>query len=124
MNQNSELSNCRICKNIPDYKFVEKLHTDEQLPKEVYELQVIGGYAIDCQIMKCSLCGTYYRYYYDHDSESGVGYGYTDESIKRINPVRAQKLINIILKAYPQLPLDSLRQELDYLRKSRNDGKK
>ena len=120
----NEFSECKICKNIPEYKLVDKLRTDERLPKEVEELQIIGGYAHDCQIRKCTLCGVYYRYYYDHDSESGVGYGYTDESIKRITPERAQELMNVVIKAYPQLPLEKLRQELDYLRKKRSGGKK
>jgi len=124
MNKISNFAGCKICQNIPDYKFVDKLHKKEQLSKEVEELQVIGGYTHDCQIRKCSLCGTYYRYYYDHDSESGVGYGYTDESIRRISSERAQKLMNIVIKAYPQLPLEKLRQELDYLRKKRSDGYK
>ena len=114
---------CKICVNIPDYKLVDKLHTKERLPEEVEGLQIIGGYAHDCQIRKCTLCGTYYRYYYDHDSESGVGFGYTDESIKRITPERAQELLNIIVKAYPKLSLDLLKQELDYLRKFRSGAK-
>ena len=124
MNKISDFAGCKICQNIPDYKFADKLHKKERLPKEVEELQVIGGYAHDCQIRKCTLCGTYYRYYYDHDSESGVGYGYTDESIRRISSERAQELMNIVIKAYPQLPLEKLRQELDYLRKKRSDGNK
>jgi hypothetical protein len=121
MNEISNFVECKICQNIPDYQFADKLHKKEQLPKEVEELQVIGGYTHDCQIRKCTLCGTYYRYYYDHDSESGVGYGYTDESIRRISSERAQELMYIVIKAYPQLSLDKLRQELDFLRKKRSD---
>ena len=124
MNKNINFVGCKICQNIPDYKFADKLHKKEQLPDEVGDLQVIGGYTHDCQIRKCPLCGTYYRYYYDHDSESGVGYGYTDESVKRISPERAQELMNVVIKVYPQLPLERLRQELDYLRNKRRDGKK
>ena len=124
MNEIIDIAGCTLCQNIPDYKLADKLHKKEQLPEEVEELQVIGGYAHDCQIRKCNLCGTYYRYYYDHDSESGVGYGYTDESVKRITPDRAQELMNVVIKAYPQLPLEKLRQELDILRKKRSGGKK
>jgi hypothetical protein len=113
---------CKRCKNIPEHKLIDKLRTKERLPEEVEDLQIIGGYTHDCQIRKCTLCGTYYRYYYDHDSESGVGYGYTEESIKRINLERAQELMNVVIKSYPQLPLEKLRQELDYLRKRRNGG--
>ena len=120
MNEINNSTECKICKNISEHKLIDKLHTKERLPEEVEELQMIGGYAHDCQIRKCTICGTYYRYYYDHDSESGVGYGYTDESIKRINPERAQALMNVVIKAYPQLPLEILRQELDYLRKRRS----
>ena len=45
------------------------------------------------------------------------GYGYTDESVRRISSERAQELMNVVIKSYPQLPLEKLRQELDYLRK-------
>ncbi len=123
MNEFCNFSECKICRNIPDYKLVDKLHKKERLPEEVKDLQVIGGYAHDCQIRKCTLCGTYYRYYYDHDSESGVGYGYTDESIKRLSTERAQKLMNVVIKAYSQLPLEKLKQELEHLRKKRSDNK-
>ena len=103
---------------------VEKLHTKERLPKEVEELQVIGGYPINCQVRKCTLCGTYYEYYYDHDSESGVGIGYTDESIKRITPEQAQACIKHILKIFPDFPSDLLKPEYEYLKKRRMGGKK
>ncbi len=124
MNEISNFTECKICRNIPDYKEADKLHKKERLPEEVEDLQVIGGYAHDCQIRKCPLCGTFYRYYYDHDSESGVGYGYTDESVKRLSPERAQELMNVVIKAYPQLPLEKLRQKLDYLRNKRSGDKK
>jgi len=39
-------SACAICKDIPDYKFVETLHTNERLPEEVKQLLVIGGYGL------------------------------------------------------------------------------
>jgi len=112
MNEISDFTKCKICKIIPDYKSVEKLHTDERLPKEVKELQIIGGYPINCQVRKCTLCGTYYNYYYDHDSQSGVGEGYTDESIERITPKKAQELIKHILKVFPDFPSDLLEPEL------------
>lgn len=124
MNEFGNFSECKIRRNIPDYKSADKLHKKERLPEEVDEPQVIGGYTHDCQIRKCTLCGTYYRYYYDHDSESGVGYGYTDESVRRISSERAQELMNVVIKAYPQLPLEKLRQELDYLRKKRSGANK
>jgi len=124
MNEFCNFSECKICLNIPDNKLVDKLHKTERLPEEVKDLEVIGGYAHDCQIRKCTLCGTYYRYYYDHDSESGVGYGYTDESIKRLSTERAQELMNVVVKVYPQLPLEKLKQELEHLRKKRRGDKR
>ena len=39
-------SACAICKGIPDYKFVETLHTNERLPEEVAQLLVMGGYGL------------------------------------------------------------------------------
>ena len=37
---------------------------------------------------------------------------YTDESIRRVSPERAQELMNVVIKAYQQLPLEKLRLEL------------
>ena len=93
-------STCAICKGIPDYKFVETLHTNERLPEEVAQLLVIGGYGLygSEQVRKCPTCGTYYAFLHDHDSESGVGYGYTDESIERLTPEKALVLIEKTLK--------------------------
>ncbi len=75
--------------------FVETLHTDERLPEEVSQLLVIGGYGLyGCeQVRKCPQCGTFYRFLHDHDSESGVGYGYTDEAITRLTPEQALVLV-------------------------------
>ena len=91
---------CSTCSNIPDSKFVETLHTSERLPKEVDDLLVIGGYGLyGCeQVRKCSECGTFYSFLHDHDSESGVGYGYTDEAIVRLSPEKALELIERTLK--------------------------
>jgi len=124
MNEFCNFNEGNKCRNIPDYKLVDKLHKKERLPEEVKDLQVIGGYAHDCQIRKCKVCGIYYRYYYDHVSESGVGYGYTDESIKRLSTERAQELMNVVIKAYPQLPLEKLKQELEHLKKKRSGDKR
>ena len=91
---------CSICSGIPEYKFVETLHTDERLPEEVDQLLVIGGYGLyGCeQVRKCPQCGTFYQFLHDHDSESGVGYGYTDEAITRLTPEQALHLIERTLK--------------------------
>ncbi|MFQ5568897.1 MAG: hypothetical protein ACE5G0_04430 [Rhodothermales bacterium] len=88
-------STCSICSGIPDRKFVETLHTDERLPEQVEQLLVLGGYGQHGseQVRKCPECGTYYSYLYDHDSESGMGYGYTDEAITRLTPEQALDLI-------------------------------
>ena len=93
-------SDCAICKGIPDYKFVETLHTDERLPEEVEQLDVLGGYGLyGCeQVRKCPTCGAYYSFLHDHDSESGVGYGYTDEAITRLTPEKALDLIEKTMK--------------------------
>ncbi len=86
---------CSICSGIPAYKFVETLHTDERLPEQVKQLTVVGGYGLygSEQVRKCPECGTYYSYLHEHDSESGVGYGYTDEAIKRLTAEEALDLI-------------------------------
>ena len=93
-------TDCAICKGIPDYKFVETLHTSERLPEEVDQLEVIGGYGLyGCeQVRKCPLCGTFYSFLHDHDSESGMGYGYTDEAIKRLTPEQAVDMIERTMK--------------------------
>ena len=96
----SEPNDCAICNGIPDYKFVETLHTDERLPEEVDQLEVIGGYGLyGCeQLRKCPICGTFYSFLHDHDSESGMGYGYTDESIKRLTTQQAIDMIERTMK--------------------------
>lgn len=86
---------CSICKHIPDHKFVETLHTNERLPTQVDQLAILGGYGLygSEQVRKCPECGTYYSFLHDHDSESGVGYGYTDEAITRLTSQSALDLI-------------------------------
>lgn len=93
---------CDICKHIPSSMEVEILHTEERLPKQVDELEIIGGHNADYglgQIRKCPKCETYYLWFHDHDSESGVGYGYTDESIDRVTNGRALEAIEKNLSA-------------------------
>jgi hypothetical protein len=92
---------CPICKHIPDHKFVETLHTDARLPEQVDQLEILGGYGIygHEQVRKCPLCKTYYTYLSDHDSESGVGIGWTDEEIQRITPETALSVMERVLKA-------------------------
>ena len=93
--------NCSICKHIPDHKFVETLHTDARLPEQVDQLEILGGYGTygHEQMRKCHLCKTYYTYLSDHDSESGVGIGWTDEEIQRITPETALYVMERVLKA-------------------------
>lgn len=92
---------CAICKHIPDKKFVETLHTDERLPEQVSQLAVIGGYGLygSEQVRKCPECDTYYSFLHDHDSESGVGFGYTDEAIVRLDFKNALELIESTIKS-------------------------
>ncbi len=85
---------CEICQHISSYVEVETLHTPDRLPKEVDRLGIIGGMNADYglgQVRKCPKCGTYYAWFHDHDSESGTGYGYTDESIRRLTIEEAQE---------------------------------
>ena len=94
--------NCPICRHIPDHKFVETLHTDPRLPEQVKRLEILGGYGFhghgNEQVRKCPLCKTYYTYLYDHDSESGVGIGWTDEEITRITPESALDVMDRVLE--------------------------
>ena len=91
---------CSICRQIPEHKFVETLHTEARLPEQVDQLEILGGYGIygHEQVRKCPLCKTYYTYLSDHDSESGVGIGWTDEEIQRITPESALNVMERILK--------------------------
>jgi len=91
---------CSICKHIPDHKFVETLHTEERLPKQVDQLEILGGYGFygSPQVRKCPLCKTYYTYLHDHDSESGVGIGWTDEEIQRLTPESALDVMARVLE--------------------------
>lgn len=83
--------NCCLCGKIPDLITVELLHSDERLPPEVDRLRIIGGYCRydSPQIRVCPECGTYYEFIHEHDSEAGMGEGYTDESIARITSDKA-----------------------------------
>jgi hypothetical protein len=96
----TDFQSCSICQHIPDHKFVETLHTDARLPKQVDQLEIIGGYGLYGygQVRKCPLCKTYYTYLHDHDSEAGVGFGWTDEEIQRITPESALSVMERILK--------------------------
>ena len=97
----TDFKSCSICKHIPDHKFVEILHTDARLPEQVDQLEVIGGYGFygHEQVRKCPLCNTYYTYLSDHDSEAGLGFGYTDEEIRRITPESALSVMERILES-------------------------
>lgn len=100
------MSACSICKKIPERIEVETLHTPDRLPKEVEKLATIGGMCSDYalgEVRVCPMCGTHYLYYRDHDSESGVGIGYTDESIKRVSVERAKEAIEKNIKVLEQL---------------------
>ena len=95
---------CPICRHIPEHKFVETLHTEARLPEQVDQLEVLGGYGFhgygNEQVRKCPLCKTYYTYLYDHDSESGVGIGWTDQEIQRITPESALDVMERILQTW------------------------
>ncbi len=82
---------CTLCAEIPDYKAVETLHTSERLPAAVDQLTTLGGFALERELRICPQCQAYFLYHYDHDSQSGVGYGYTDESIQRISSHSAKR---------------------------------
>ncbi|OGK11627.1 MAG: hypothetical protein A2W80_12465 [Candidatus Riflebacteria bacterium GWC2_50_8] len=81
---------CSLCGKIPDLVKVELLHSEERLPPEVDSLRCIGGSG-NCsspQIRVCPECGTYYGFIHEHDSEAGMGEGYTEEIISRITSER------------------------------------
>ncbi|MHA1147474.1 MAG: hypothetical protein ACTSR8_04450 [Promethearchaeota archaeon] len=108
--------NCAVCKDIPNYQTVEILHTNNRLPKQIDKLVIIGGSASINQLRKCPLCGTYYIFIHDHDSESGVGYGSTDETIRRIVYTDAIKQIKEKLNSFEETK--ELKKELEYLVKN------
>lgn len=89
----AHVTTCSICSHIPERKEVELLHGTDRLPAEVELLRIIGGNGIYGaeQIRVCPECGTYYRFIHDHDSEAGLGIGYTDERITRINAESAAR---------------------------------
>ena len=109
-----QVSNCEICQHIPEYKAVETLHTSARLPEEVYKLEWIGNIDAVQEFRKCPLCGTYYCYHSDPDSESGLGYGYTDEAIRRLTPEAAIHLLKYALR-FPFWAKRQLQEELDLL---------
>jgi len=85
---------CEVCRDIPERMMVETLHTPDRLPAAVERLTVIGGagtYGCE-QLRKCPACGAYFSYINDHDSEAGLGYGYTDEAVRRLSRDEAREL--------------------------------
>ncbi|MBI4412485.1 MAG: hypothetical protein HY541_08380 [Deltaproteobacteria bacterium] len=89
---------CSVCSPIPDSMQVETLHTPERLPEAVDKLEIIGGYTLDGQVRKCPACGAWFIYTHDHDSQSGVGYGYTDEGIYRTTATAAKERLEKALE--------------------------
>ncbi len=88
---------CSICKYLPDSIDIETLHTEDRLPVQEKQLEIIGGLSSDSslgQIRKCPSCDTYYVFVYDHDSESGMGPGYTDQSLYRISKEDAKERLS------------------------------
>ena len=116
----TDYRNCPICQHIPDHKFVETLHTDARLPEQVDQLEILGGFGFhgygNEQVRKCPLCQTYYTYLYDHDSESGVGIGWTDQEIQRITPESALDVMERILQTWPRERWTKLTQEIASLK--------
>lgn len=103
---------CRICRAIPD--------TNEQpLPREVEELQRFGGAAF--QLRRCPLCGSYYDYFYDHDSGGGTSEGGTDESIRRLTPAETIDSIRDALNELPFEPIPTLETDLERLLREHPD---
>ncbi len=111
----SGAADCSICRAIPDYAMVERLHTAERLPDEVERLEPLYGLRWPAQLRRCPECGALYRYVYDHDSEAGVGYGYTDESIERLTPENAAAWLERIVHDVPFAPHERLERELEAL---------
>jgi len=118
----SDHRSCPICMHIPDHKAVETLHTDARLPEQVDQLEDLGGWGFhgygNEQVRKCPLCKTYYSYLCDHDSESGVGIGWTDQEIQRITPESALAVMERILQTWHGARKDwpKLTQEITSLR--------
>ena len=75
---------CSFCSAIPDRLTVDTVHDPERLPEAVGRLEVVDGDVWDRQLRRCPECSAFFAYTRDHDSESGVGYGYTDETIERL----------------------------------------
>jgi hypothetical protein len=101
---------CAVCRTIPDFLEVETLHGDQRLPSAVGRLLSLGWYIECTSLARCTGCGTFFAVHYDHDSESGVGIGYTDESVRRLSQDEAIACCHAALKRYPMWntrPFDS-----------------
>lgn len=78
---------CDVCGDIPARLKVDILNTAERLPAAVEALSVLGGagqYGAE-QLRKCPGCGAYFSFIHDHDSEAGLGEGWTDEVVARLS---------------------------------------
>ena len=85
---------CRVCSTIPQSMRVELLHGSDRLPEATSSLVVVGGEGIYGaeQLRRCPSCGAYFSWIHDHDSEAGLGVGWTDEVIARLDPRGARDL--------------------------------
>jgi len=91
---------CAVCGEILPYRLVDILHTNDRLPDAVDRLAVIGGIGIYGaeQVRKCPACAVYFAWLHDHDSQAGLGPGYTDEVIRRIDTEEARRLIEAAIR--------------------------
>ncbi len=102
-----EPSECRICRAIPDRADRED---PDGLPPECEELE-----ALHYNTHRCPLCGTYYDYFYDHDSGGGTSAGGTDELVRRMTAAEAIERIRDVLSDPPFEPKPTLETDLERL---------
>lgn len=75
---------CELCALLPDRLAVDTLQAPDAFPAAARRLEPVAGERSEGQVQRCPNCGAHFLYTFDHDSESGVGYGYTEETLERL----------------------------------------
>jgi len=75
---------CHVCATWPDRLIVDTLWEPASFPSAARTLEVVSGERWEEQLQRCPHCGAHYAYTFDHDSQSGVGLGYTEETLERL----------------------------------------
>jgi hypothetical protein len=94
---------CEICAALPDVIFADYQNKNETLPPEAGRLVPLIGENSSAYptIRRCPDCGQLYSYEHDKDSSGGEhGWGYDEETLRKIDKADALRLLGWMLDGY------------------------